>query len=138
MVLELGLGEGTSVSLLCPVAPSFSWDQRAFGIFYLPLHREGRSVLPPPISPQPRSSLLEAALSSAAARRAELLSDPDLNALRLLHDQGEEVEGLAIDRYGPLLLASAYDPSWESDEGVGALRQAFPGEPVFLRPRSAR
>ncbi len=58
--------------------------------------------------PAPRNSRtrdpLTTRLAAALHRRRALLHDRELEAVRVFHGAGDGIEGLAIDRYGPVLV----------------------------------
>lgn len=76
----------------------------------------------------------------ALARRAALLADPATTALRVFHRAADGLPGLAVDRYGPVLIAHLYDGlrAPTARPVLEALAQALNAEAVYLKHRPAQ
>ncbi len=48
-------------------------------------------------------------LRAVLRRRSALLRDPELESLRLVHGAGDGIEGLVIERYGPVLIVQLHE-----------------------------
>ena len=78
---------------------------------------------------------LAALVESALDRRAQLLERlgaEGTDAYRIFHGSAEGREGLAIDRYGPLILVQSFREPLEEDEGRALEPRTF--DLVFLDP----
>jgi 23S rRNA (cytosine1962-C5)-methyltransferase len=71
----------------------------------------------------PLRKLLFRRVASALRLRQRLLA-PSTDAYRLLHGEGDQLPGLVVDRYGPVLVIRPDGPLWDSrlDEVSEALR----------------
>lgn len=82
--------------------------------------------------------LLEERLRKAIGRRASLLSDNTTNACRLCFSEADELPGIVIDRYGPLvvlqLLARGVDTAAVRELCVRVLREEIAPESIVERP----
>lgn len=80
-----------------------------------------------------------ARVRAALEARRELLADPALDAVRLLHGWGEGVPGIEVDRYGDALwIEHRPDLDAQVPEVVAALDDHRRFERVLARPRVAR
>ncbi|MBL8057735.1 MAG: class I SAM-dependent rRNA methyltransferase [Anaerolineales bacterium] len=84
------------------------------------------------------SAALPPALEAALARRAPLLSRPDTDALRLIHRAADGFPPLAVDAFGPVLVASLYDRrplTREHARLLGALAERRGAAAVYVKYR---
>lgn len=76
---------------------------------------------------------------ASARRLRERCLDERTDAFRLLHGEGDELPGLVVDRYGPVLVLRPDGSLWDSrlDEVIEALRsEGGPGiESILHKPR---
>ncbi|MCO4769495.1 MAG: class I SAM-dependent rRNA methyltransferase [Deltaproteobacteria bacterium] len=88
--------------------------------------------------PPPLRKLLLRRIALARELRARLI-DPATTAFRLTNGEGDELPGLVIDRFGPVLVVRPDSPAWETHGRllVEALRSEGGGgiETILLRPK---
>ncbi|MEK6643829.1 MAG: class I SAM-dependent rRNA methyltransferase [Planctomycetota bacterium] len=68
-------------------------------------------------------SSLRERLSVAIEKRRDLLNRPDLDAVRLFNGSGDGIEGLVIERFGPVLIVQLHEGKIAAD--LDALRDAI-------------
>ncbi|MFK7991115.1 MAG: class I SAM-dependent methyltransferase [Sandaracinaceae bacterium] len=73
----------------------------------------------------------------ATERRWGLAARTDTDAYRLLNEHGDAVPGLAVDVYGPWLVAQLYDDALERDALLDLLAGRCRGVYLKRRPRQA-
>jgi 23S rRNA (cytosine1962-C5)-methyltransferase len=111
--LARGLAEGPGGGLGIRV---FSWDER---------------------EPSLRKLLFRRV--AAARRLRERVVAPDTTAFRLLHGEGDDLPGLVVDRYGPVLVVRPDSAAWDRHlrDAVEALRSEGGAgiKTILLRPK---
>ena len=79
---------------------------------------------------------------AAARRLRERVVAPGTTAFRLLHGEGDDLPGLVVDRYGPVLVMRPDSSAWQRHLRVvvEALRSEGGGgiDAIVLRPKRAR
>jgi 23S rRNA (cytosine1962-C5)-methyltransferase len=73
-------------------------------------------------------------LSDAIADRGELLQPEDA-CVRVVAGAADDVPGLIVDRFGPLIVCTDYDPAGQGEALMAALETGFPGCRILLRWR---
>jgi 23S rRNA (cytosine1962-C5)-methyltransferase len=81
-------------------------------------------------------SHVEHILSDAITYRGELLQ-PDHACVRVFAGAADGVPGLIVDRFGPLVVGTDYNPSGPGEALTAVLEAAFPGRSILLRWRGA-
>jgi 23S rRNA (cytosine1962-C5)-methyltransferase len=76
-------------------------------------------------------------LSEAMAYRGDLLQADDA-CVRVFAGAADGVPGLIVDRFGQLVVGTAYDPSGPGEALMTVLEAAFPGRSILLRWREAQ
>jgi 23S rRNA (cytosine1962-C5)-methyltransferase len=76
-------------------------------------------------------------LSDAMAYRGDLLQ-PDDGCVRVFAGAADGVPGLIVDRFGQLVVGTAYDPAGPGEKLAALLEAAFPGRSILLRWRGAQ
>jgi len=75
-------------------------------------------------------------LSEAIAYRGDLLQ-PDDACVRVFAGAADGVPGLIVDRFGPLVICTEYNPAGSGEALMAVLAAAFPGRSILLRWRGA-
>jgi 23S rRNA (cytosine1962-C5)-methyltransferase len=91
---------------------------------------------PPPRQPAHsavRPEDLARLVDAAIARRAALLSDPQTNVCRLFHSAGDGVDGLVIEKLGPVLVVQLYEGQLALDEAAARELCAYAAQRVGAR-----
>lgn len=73
---------------------------------------------------------LDERLARAIARRGSLAREPGTTAYRLVHREGDALTGVAVDRYGEVLVLHLYDDARSQEAWVEALVRAKHPHPL--------
>lgn len=81
---------------------------------------------------------LRSKLDAALARRAPLLRDPTLEAVRLFHGRADGIDGLVIERWGPILIVQIHEgrpvpPPESLRQHLERWRSRFDARAVYLK-----
>ncbi|OQA45151.1 MAG: tRNA pseudouridine synthase C [Chloroflexi bacterium ADurb.Bin325] len=124
--------QGLSFPRLCLHAWQLALPHPATGepiTFIAPPPRPFAGLLPEPshVRPAAQAASLAPALALALERRAALAADAGTTIYRLINAAGDGMPGLALDRYGDVLVVSVYDePDNRGQESHPAKRAAHP------------
>lgn len=143
--VRLGLPGTEAVSFEAPPPPIFERAKTGSALPELALAQRLNNGSVSTLQPNERTGLHNL-LELACQRRAPLADDPTLEntAYRLVNSAADGLPGMTLDRYGPALVLSCYDPTLEAGHPalkllLSEITKIWPDMPVYakFRPRQA-